>query len=124
MNRGKTLVLDVKKNVLKEVQMPEKLSDFYKLLDCDIIETFPADMYGLIIVCDEMGLFKANQRVSAYDRQSGEPIMVGSILFVRKDGDRWVGLTEEDMQEIRRKTVSCSYIFRDKPMNNLVYRMF
>lgn len=86
MKRRITAVLvDTAKDTYGVVNIPDELDVFYKLLSCDCID-ITVRRIGLRgqkayeIICDDEGLFKDPQKISAID-SSGQAQLVGSILI-------------------------------------------
>lgn len=87
-------------NCIAEPRTIDKsLEGFYALLRCDCID-MPERRIGdeyFTIICDDEGLLKAGNVVSAFDRM-GNPALVGPIFVVKFDGkDDVRSLTEEEL---------------------------
>lgn len=78
------VLVDVEKEMFGLVEIPNDLESFYKALNCDLIDIVTRrigdrkKVYD--IICDDEGLFKQPQKVSAINT-SKQPQLVGNILI-------------------------------------------
>lgn len=118
----KAILLNVNKNTVSVIDLPETLSGLYNALDIDMIEIRHARISGVIytIVCDEEGLLKDSCRVSVRDFMTGEPMLVGNILVCREDGEDIAGIRNEDLSAVLKNIKQIQYIMQDVPRSNMV----
>lgn len=87
-------------NCIAEPRTIDKsLEGYYALLRCDLIDMPERRIGGeyFTIICDDEGLLKEGNMVSAYDPM-GNPALVGPIFVVKFDGGEDVrSLTEEEL---------------------------
>ena len=79
------VLVDVEKETVGIVEIPDELDEFYRILNCDCID-IPVRRIGhrkqkFNIVCDDEGLFKTPQKISAIDNL-GQPQLVGNLFIV------------------------------------------
>ena len=82
----------------------EGLQDYYRLIGCDTIDIVTRKIGGMWfdIVCDDEGLFKEPQKISAIN-DMGEPMLVGNLLFFNHDGEgNLLPLSDLDCNHIRK----------------------
>lgn len=100
----KTVLLDVFNEQVKTVEIERDLAAYYRALDCDTVEmvTRKIGKKRYLVVCDENGLFRDPQKISAID-DFGRPMLVGNLLFLNTDkyGDE-DGLSDLDVAHIKR----------------------
>ena len=107
-----TLFLDKNTNMLNVIDInPDIHSEVKKYIDCDNWDA-PLHRIGQIryrIIVDDNSwpledILHSDERVSAVT-SSGRPLLFGNILFFR-DGDMLDELTEDDIRNITRHTVT------------------
>lgn len=104
MKTLKTLLFNVKKNTMTEVEIEDKLQLFYSALGVDIIELPMRSIGGKVftIMCDEEGLLKDGARVSCISRSNIDDIIAGNVMFFNDDGcGDLESLTDDDIDLIR-----------------------
>lgn len=79
------VLVDVEKETAGIVEIPDELDEFYRILNCDCID-IPMRRIGyrkqkFNIICDDEGLFKNPQKISAIDNL-GQPQLVGNLFIV------------------------------------------
>lgn len=84
-----------------------ELEDYYENLDCDCIDIVSRHIGTrrtnkvFDIVCDDIGLYKDNPRISAIDNL-GNMMFVGNILVAKPDGlGDFVDLTDDEIDYIK-----------------------
>ncbi len=98
----KGLLIDVENGKVEVVEIPQKLEEYYKLLNVeyiDIVNRYIAnELYT--IVCDDEALLKENPRISAIDYYN-EPMLYGN-LFITKytDSEYLESLSDEDINKL------------------------
>lgn len=100
----KTVLLDVYKEKVGIGNIEANLDCYYRLLDCTSIDIVTRKIGGkwFDIVCDDEGLFREPQKVSAIN-DMGEPMLVGNLLFFHNDGEgNLTGLEDEDIEHLKR----------------------
>lgn len=101
----------------KEVEFEETLENIYKLLSVETIDVTMRKIgsYVYDVVCDDEGLFVQDCLPNAID-SNGKPQLVGNLLLVNHDGEgNFASLTEEQIQELKEKTVVCCPTWNGKP---------
>jgi len=101
----KVFVLDTEDQSFNFVETEGGLSEWYRLLHCDLIDITERKIGGKYfdVICDDEGLFKENPIISAIT-DSGEARLVGSIAICNHDGEgHETGLTWEDEKIIVMK---------------------
>ena len=83
------VLVDVEKETASIVEIPDELDEFYRILNCDCIDIVSRRIgkhssgrqkrYN--IVCDDEGLFKDPQKISAINNL-GQPQLVGNLFIV------------------------------------------
>ena len=83
---AKVLVLDVNNQKIYEAECVE-LEDFYKHLDSGCFDIVNREIGGVRydIFCDDVGLFREDPIVSAVDRDTYAPRLVGNLVFANHD---------------------------------------
>jgi len=117
MQKARVLVLDViDGNGLYETEV-ENLNDYYEHLKCecfDIANRKVGDKRFDIFV-DDAGLFVDNPIPSVLDRNL-QPMLVGNCIFANHDYEgNTTSLSDEDVEIIKRETISLINI--DKEVN-------
>lgn len=101
----KMILIDTEKNSSKVINTDGGLENYYKLLNCDLIDITERKIGGQYfdIICDDEGLFKEGNRVSAVS-EDGRPQLVGSLLICNHDGEGGEsGLSEKDVQKLSKR---------------------
>ena len=78
------------------------LDDFYRELECGVFDIATRKIGGKYfdIFCDDIGLFKDNNPVSAVDKDL-KPMLVGNLIFANHDDQgNTTSLDEDDMIKI------------------------
>lgn len=83
------VLVDVEKETVSVVEIPDELDEFYRILNCSCIDIVsrrigknkaqPLKRYN--IVCDDEGLYKDPQKISAIDNM-GQVQLVGNLFIV------------------------------------------
>ena len=105
------ILVDVENEDVKVIEIEDKLDEFYRILNCDIIDI--AHRYigdkRFNIVCDDEGLFKDEPKISAIDNL-GNMMLVGNLFIV--SGKNYDGelhsLSEEEIKHILARVHSIS----------------
>ena len=101
------LLLDIEaldlRHAVREVQI-EMFDDYYKYLDCDTFDIANRQVgntrYDLFVDAEE--LLKQNPRISAVNKSTQEPMLVGNIIFAKHDmSGETVGLSDADIRNIK-----------------------
>lgn len=81
------LLIDVKNNNVS-VKMANSLKDYYRLIDCDVIDIVKRCIGGKYynIICDDEGPLKENIIVSAIDTER-KPMLVGNLIVAGDTDD-------------------------------------
>lgn len=97
------IILDVKKNEVREEDIDRTLDAYYKAIDTDQIEmpSYSIDGRRFGFICDEEGLLKANPITSAYGKD-GRLGLVGNLII---GGPNFRNLTPKDVEHIRKNIV-------------------
>lgn len=105
-DRLTAILVDTEKEIFGMVNIPNELESFYELLGCRCIDITTRYIgvnrtFAFDIICDDEGLFKEPQKISAIDNL-GQPQFVGSILIV--------GTADEESNLTSLKTKDVNYI--------------
>ena len=110
----KGVLLDVEKNTVEKVEFEPTLENYYKMLNCDMIEIATRKIgvkNGRVfaIVCDEEGALKEDPKISAIN-DIGEAMLVGSLLIVGEadDDGNETSITDSDADFIIGKVQDMS----------------
>lgn len=98
----KSILIDVKNKKAEALEIEPTLQNYYKLLDCDLIDITERKIgeYWYDIVCDDEGLLKENQIPSAVNSKS-EVQLVGNLLLMNHDGEgNETSLTDEQINDL------------------------
>ena len=102
------VLLDTVKDKVEVVEFEPTLENYYRMLHCDMIEIAVRKIgvrNGKVfdIVCDEEGLFKQDNKISAIN-DLGKVMLVGSLLIV--------GLADEEGDETSLSEADALYVQR------------
>ena len=100
----KTVLLNVFEEKVEIVDIEPTLEEYYRLLQCDLIDIVPRKIGGewFDVMCDDEGTFKEPQKISAIN-DMGEPMFVGNLMFFKNDGQgNLLGLDDEEIQHIQK----------------------
>ena len=105
------VLVDVENEKFSTIEIPDNLYEFYKILKCDCIDIVVRRIGGkrFNIICDDIGLFKNPQKISAINNL-GQPQLVGNLFIVggdTLDGDL-IGLTDQEALHIVSKVQKIS----------------
>lgn len=82
------VLVDVEKETVRVVEIPDELDEFYRILNCSCIDIVSRHIgrnshhwKKFNIVCDDEGLFKDPQKISAIDNL-GRAQLVGNLFIV------------------------------------------
>ena len=80
----KALLIDVQRNVVEYVE-PRGLIDFYRLINCDLIDITCREINGkrYDIICDDYGLVRDKVKFSAVTAY-GSPVLAGNLIYHRR----------------------------------------
>lgn len=101
----KVLVLNEKGFEVQNIA--DKLSEYYKLIECTTIDIVVRMIAGKAydIICDDEGLFKENPRVTALWKDF-TPALVGNLIFAHHDTEgNMTGLTDDEIQSIKQASI-------------------
>lgn len=93
---------------MRVVDIEPKLSDYYKLLNCDTIDFTSRMINGKMfdIICDDEGLLKPHT-ISAGSVEHPDNILAGNLLFVQADEEgQTIGLSDEEIQHLKDSTIA------------------
>ena len=97
----RAVLLDVVRKECREIDIQDRLEDYYKVLDCNLIEVAERKVNGVWfdIMCDEEGLLKGEPMVSAVDGEY-HPMLVGNLLFLHSDPNtgEFVGISKPEAE--------------------------
>jgi len=110
----KAFLVDIAKKSAKEIDFEPSLPKYYELLNCYTIDIVERTLGGEVfdVICDDEGLMVDSPVISAVDG-SGEPMLVGNLLFVHhSDEGETTGLTSDECALIQRhvqqvRTANC-----------------
>ena len=99
----KTLLLNVKENYIKELDIKDDLEVFYDFIGCrciDIVER-KINRRTFDIIIDDEGLLKDDPKISAING-FGKPMLVGNLMFAHHDSNgNLKDLTDDDIKYIK-----------------------
>lgn len=101
----KGVLLDIEKNAADVVEFVPTLEEYYRMLHCDCIDIVSRkigvkDGRVFDIVCDDEGLFREENKISAIN-DMGEAMLVGSLLLLnRGENGEEASLTDDDARFI------------------------
>ena len=101
----KMLLIDTESNSSKVIETEGGLENYYKILNCSLIDITERKIDGQYfdIICDDEGLFKEGNQVSAVS-EDGRPQLVGNILICNHDGEGGEsGLSDEDLEKVSKR---------------------
>ena len=77
------VLVDVEKETVSVVEIPDELDEIYRILNCSCIDIVDRRIgrKRFNIVCDDEGLYKDPQKISAIDNL-GQPQLVGNLFIV------------------------------------------
>ena len=99
----RTILLDVYKNEVKEIDIAPELDAYYKNPDCSFFDIVHLKIGGtwFDIMYDEEGLYREDHKISAVNSLE-QPMIVGNLMFFHIDEEgELTGLSEEDVSLIR-----------------------
>lgn len=99
------ILIDTENNSSRIIETEGGLENYYKLLNCDLIDITERKIDGQYfdIICDDEGLFKEGNQVSAVS-EDGRPQLVGSLLICNHDGEGGEsGLSDEDLEKVSKR---------------------
>jgi len=114
MNQATNLrgyLIDTEQSISKPICIENSLDSLYSSLHCDLITItyLPISGKEYCIIADDEGLLKPN-RISALDKDSHEPMLVGSILITSAEdpddtGD-FVSLSQSEITAISENIIN------------------
>ena len=98
------LIIDVKKNEVRDETITKDLDTYYEKIDTDMIEmpTYRVGGKAFDFICDEEGLLKDNPIPSGFD-EHGKPMLVGNLIITGPNGRN---LTDETIAHLRKHVVN------------------
>ena len=115
----RAFLVDPAKSIAGPIDVEDDINVWYKLLDCDIVDVVHRRIgdYFLDIICDDEGLFKAEQYISAIDVH-GHAALVGAILVlaeeeVNNDEGDFRGLTDEEIAVLQAHIGRVKWLKKD-----------
>lgn len=99
----KMILIDPETQHPQCVDVTDELHEYYKLLDCDVIDIVTRKIGGkpYTFIVDDEGLLKDHVRITAVD-YAGNPMLVGKLLICNMDtdGGNLLPLSHEDIVHI------------------------
>ena len=108
MKMLKTVLIDVVRKTVEDVEVKDDLDAFYEKLNCSMVEITSLMIGGVWydIMCDEEGLLKNQPIVSAVQLETLDPMLVGNLMFFNYDGrGNLVSLDDTDIERIKDNIV-------------------
>ena len=98
------LIIDVKKNEVRDETITKDLDTYYEKIDTDMIEipTYRVGGKAFDFICDEEGLLKDKPITSGFD-ENGKPMLVGNLIITGPNGRN---LTDETIAHLRKHVVN------------------
>lgn len=104
----KCILVDVKNNKVKTLEIEPKLQNYYDLIGCNLIDIVSrklGDKY-YDIICDDEGLLKENPIISALDSDK-HCALVGNLIICHCDSEGYeTSLTDEDIEDIMKNHIA------------------
>lgn len=77
------VLVDVEKETVSVVEIPDELDEYYRILNCTCIDIVVRRIgrKNFYIVCDDEALFKEPQKISAINNL-GQPMLCGNLFIV------------------------------------------
>ena len=103
---------EAKEARIVEVDDENHLTEYYKLLNCSLIDIARRKVGGKYfdIILDDEGLFTESPIVSAID-SNGDPALVGNLLFCNHDGQGGeTSLTDQDIALLQEFTTTVDVV--------------
>lgn len=109
----KGVLVDVMNEKVEVVEIEKSLQSYYNILNCDCIDIVSRKIGGreFDIVCDDEGLLKDPQKISAIDIMR-QPMLVGNLFIVKFDGIEDITSLNDD--EINHVLKNCRKIATNK----------
>lgn len=109
----KGVLVDVMNEKVEVVEIEKSLQSYYNILNCDCIDIVSRKIDGreFDIVCDDEGLLKDPQKISAIDIMC-QPMLVGNLFIVKFDGIEDIKSLNDD--EINHVLKNCRKIATNK----------
>lgn len=126
MKTIKAYYIDPKNNIAEAREITSELSTYYELIHTDVIDIvnrgFTNCKRRFDIICDDEGLFKDDQYISAIDERM-QPMLVGALLVTGEADDEGelTSLTDEDVRVLERFTIRLSSRLHRKPYPLLIH---
>ena len=98
----KGVLIDVLNEKVEVVEIEKSLQSYYKILNCDCIDIVSRKIGGkeFDIICDDEGLLKDPQKISAIDVR-WQPMLVGNLFIVKFDGvEDITSLSDDEVQHV------------------------
>lgn len=109
------VLIDVKTGTSSRITVKDELSEYYKILDCDLIDIYVRKIgkCWYTIVCDDEGALKEDAIVSAIGMH-GEDAFYGNLFILsgRNDDDELHSLTDEEYINLM-KNISKELVYSD-----------
>lgn len=106
----KTILLNVIEEKVEVIDIEPELDAYYRTLDCSTIDIVERKIgrKRFDIMCDDEGLFRDPQKISAIDNL-GRPMLVGNLMFFNNDGKgNLTELSDNDISYImNRRDIKC-----------------
>lgn len=101
----KTVFIDSEKEQVKEIEIEDKLEEYYKHIDCDLIETVYTTINGkpVVIICDEEAALKDEVCKEGFILMMDGRFIIGNAIIVGPEEDYFIDSpvsVEEVQQEI------------------------
>lgn len=106
MAKIKAFYVDPSTNTAEEREITPDLDTYYELLHCDCIDIvnrgFAMCNRRFDIICDDMGLYADDPRISAIDDHM-QPMLVGALLVIGQADEEGneTSLTDEDVKILK-----------------------
>lgn len=103
----KTILLNVIEEKVEAIDIEPELDAYYRTLDCSTIDIVERKIgrKRFDIMCDDEGLFRDPQKISAIDNL-GRPMLVGNLMFFNNDGKgNLTELSDNDISYIMKRII-------------------
>ena len=110
MNKKKKFLVFNPKKGFEIKEMESLLKNYYETIETDVIDcvTVKIGKTNYEVVCDDEGLLKDNPILSF--ALSPLRALFGILVFTRQKNGEWIGLTDDEINEIKENTILVEYV--------------
>lgn len=92
----------------KVIDINDELTEYYKNLKCSTIDITMRKVEGrwFDIICDDEGLFAEKPQVSAIQKKTMSPALVGNLIFAHHNAEgKMTALSDEDVKILKKNII-------------------